>query len=377
MTRSRNISYATLAAFACTATAFGQGALTPAPMPLPPAPVVAPAAPTPPASVASAAAPATASQKVLIIPFAAYNVPDNEQWIPKAVQEDLVAALGATRALSPVAFQGQVIVEDNATAARLAKNASASYAVRGAAQVIEGTIRITAQLIDASTGDTVNSASVTGPINNLLAMEDNLSAQLLGLPATAAAAPTTVGQTPVAPPPAAPQVATVPAAPQAPQIIVVPQPQPVYAPAYNPYPAYSDYYPYDSYYSAYPYYYGGYYSPIWFGTFISGNRFDHGHDHDHDHDGHFGGGGFDGGHGGFDGGHGGGGHTGPRIVSSGGNSATSLPIPTSGAPLPLQRGSLSLPVPQRSAGISAPVSRSFSSPPMGGGMMHGGDGFRR
>ena len=307
MTRMQNTScLATLAAIAYSGSAFAQGMITPTPEQRrrtparPPPPSTQPAPP-----IVSTPVTAPANQRVLVIPFVAYNVPDNEQWIPKAVQEDLVAALGGTHALSPVPFQGQVIVEDNATAAHLAKNASAGYAVRGAAQIVNGTVRITAQLINADNGETVNTASVTGPMNALLAMEDGLAAQLLGLPANAAPNPATVGQTPVAPQPSAEEAAAAPAA-SSPQIIIVPTGQSSYAPAYAPsYPDYSDYgYGYDPYYSygGYPYYYGGFYPGYWYGSIVYINH-NHDHDHDHGHGGNWGGGNWGGGHDGMNGGH--------------------------------------------------------------------------
>src|SRR4051812_6049562 len=95
------------------------------------------------------------AQRVLVIPFSGLNVPESQQWISKGVQENIVADFGRTAGISPVAFAGQVIVEDNATAARIARQASTDLVVRGATQVVGDSVRITAQLIDAKSGDTV------------------------------------------------------------------------------------------------------------------------------------------------------------------------------------------------------------------------------
>jgi TolB-like protein len=184
---------------------------------------------------------AAESQRVLVVPFAVLNVPESQQWISRGVQENLVADFGRTPTFSPIAFQGQVIVEDNGTAARLAKQASAAYAVRGAAQMVGENVRLTAQLIDAKTGDTVSTASVTGPTSTLLKMEDELSAQLRGVSSAAPA----VAVAPAAAP-AAQQV------PVQPQVIVITQPA---APSYQP-PPYPPGYP-AGYVGGYPFGYAG------------------------------------------------------------------------------------------------------------------------
>ena len=161
------------------------------------------------------------AERVLVIPFATLNVPADQQWISKGVEETIVSDLGRAGGLAPVPFEGQIVVEDNATAVRLARQASADLAVRGAAQVVGYHVRLTAQLIDAKTGNTVNTAMATGPVRDLLQLEDQLSAQLRGvpMPATAAggAAPATMPMDATAAVPAqAPQIIIVPSAPSGP-----------------------------------------------------------------------------------------------------------------------------------------------------------------
>ena len=125
----------------------------------------APAIPLPsstPAPIQTASAPARPGTRVLVIPFNVLNVPEGQQWIGQGVQEMLIADLGRSGNLIPMTFPGQVIVEDNATAIRVAKNAGAAYAIRGSAQVVGNLVRITAQVIDVSNGDIVQTAAVTG-----------------------------------------------------------------------------------------------------------------------------------------------------------------------------------------------------------------------
>ena len=201
------------------------------------------------AAAAAFAGIARAGDRVLVVPFNMLNVPAAQQWIGNAVQENLVADLGRSGQFAPLAFRGQVIVEDNATAARLARQAHAPLAIRGAAQVIGDNARLTAQLIDAKSGDTLRTALVTGSAGNLLHMEDELAGQLRGTPAPAAV--------PTAGIPVAPAYA--PAA--QPPVIVIAQPQPAYYPNY----------PYDYNYP-YPYNYPLGYYPFMFYQVTPGSR---------------------------------------------------------------------------------------------------------
>jgi len=234
---------------------------------------------------------ALGDDRVLIVPFDVMNVPEAQQWIGRGVQENLVADMGRNGGMDPILFQGQVIVEDNATAARLARNANAPLVIRGAAQMAGGDVRLTAQLIDSKSGDTVRTALVTGPTGDLLKLEDELARQLRS--AAVPPAPTA----PAASAPATPAVPVmVPVAPS--QIIVISQPQPVY-------------YPSDAYAYGYPL---GYYPWVVYQV-MPGNR---GHGHGR--------------------GEGGGGGGGVHIVQNGGGGGFnpySLPLPTNfDLPLP-------------------------------------------
>ncbi len=200
---------------------------------------------------------ADAGPRVLVIPFSTLNVADSQQWIGRAVQESIIADFGHAGGYAPVAFQGQIIVEDNATAVSLAHKADADFVIRGAAQMVDKTLRITAQMIDARTSDTVTTASVTGGSSDLLKLEDDLSIQLRTHIAAAQQAAQQAAQA---------QAATQPSG----GITYTPaqtyQPAPSYTPGYSYAPTYTyvptyvpTYYDYGyPTYSTYPYYvYGG------------------------------------------------------------------------------------------------------------------------
>ncbi len=274
---------------------------------------------------------AGAGPRVLVIPFSTIHVPEAQQWIAKGAMENIVADLGRSKTYSPIAFKGQLIVEDNATAARLARTASVPLAVRGAAQMVDGNVRLTAQLVDAKSGDTVATGSVTGAVDDLLMLEDELSAQLRG-EKTQKNSATTPANTAV--PPAAGGTQVVPIiiqqpAPQpvAPQVIVISQPQASY-PNYFPYGPYGAYGPYGY---GYPYGYPiGWYSGYYPGAILTVIR----------------GGRHHGGVGGF------------HVIHSGPGKGGSMPLPT-GITMPLPTGAMFLPIPE---GVPAPVPRNLPMP---------------
>jgi TolB-like protein len=254
--------------------------------------------------------------RVLVIPFTTLNVGDNQEWIGRAVQEDIIADFGRTNQFLPVAFQGQIVVEDNATAVSLAHKADATLVIRGSAQMVGPDLRITAQMIDARSGDTVTTASVTGPTADLLKLEDGLSAQLrTNLAAMQAPLPT---QQPAAAQPDQAQASG--------PVTYAPSPayaaQPAYTPGYSYAPTYAaPVYADPGYgYDVSPYYdygylggpivvYGGGFGFRGYGRGFSGGY--HGGGFGGGGGGFHGGGGFSGG-GGFHGGGGGGGGGGHR-----------------------------------------------------------------
>lgn len=207
-----------------------------------------------------------AGPRVLVIPFKTLNMSDDMQWVAKAVQEDVVSDLGRAGGYTPVTTDAQVVVEDNAAAVRIGKQANAAFVVRGAVQQVDQTVRLTGQFIDVGTGDTLNSASVTGPVGQLLRLEDELAKQLRG------ASPVVDAQTaPAQPMTPSSALAPTPAATDT-QVVYVPVPTDV---SYPPGGYYNTPYAYD--YGDYGSYYPGFYSsPIVF--FTSGFGFHRHHD---------------------------------------------------------------------------------------------------
>ncbi|MGN6368980.1 MAG: hypothetical protein ACTHN5_12030 [Phycisphaerae bacterium] len=265
-------------------------------------PATAPQAQTPQQPQATAPAQTQQNQlappgpKVLVIPFATLNVPEGDEWIGRGVAESVVADFGHARAFSPVAFKGQLLVEDNATAISLAHKANADYVIRGAAQRVDQTLRLTAEFIDARNGDTLAAATVTGNGKDLLKLEDDLSTQLRtsAMPIVAAVEQHQMNYIPgnYLPPPQAADNSSGSYYPGYDnQPVYTPTYTPTYVPSYQPtyydssyayngYPSYN--YPYYPSAYSYPYGYGYYPSVVFFGGFGGFSRGFHGHGHDRD-----------------------------------------------------------------------------------------------
>jgi TolB-like protein len=176
MSRHSFISMAFTVAAALGTSGFAQTApqgseATPSTLPA----TVAMTAPVPPIDSLHAV---TAKASVLIFPFVTLNFAEDQQWMGRAIQEDMITEFGRARVFSPFAYHGQLLVEDNDTAIAIAHKFSADFVIRGAAQMVEKDLRLTAQFIDVSTGESIATASSTGSVKDLLKLEDQLSAEL-------------------------------------------------------------------------------------------------------------------------------------------------------------------------------------------------------
>lgn len=197
----------------------------------------------------------TVRQRIIVVPFALLNTQPDQAWMSKAIQDNTVAELGRSPYLNPIAHAGALPNSDAAAAARIARANDAPYAVYGSAQVIDQTVRITAQLVSSRTGDTLGTATSTGPLIDLLRLEDDIVTQLRPIAAALPAA-TVIAQ--AAPQPQAPAAPT-PAYDPHPELNLSLDAQTVHTtpPVYPSYPNYSGYsYPYS--YSYYPYAYNSY-----------------------------------------------------------------------------------------------------------------------
>ena len=129
--------------------------------------------------VAAEATSAWAGTRVVVLPFAGITADvARDGWIGRAVEQNMILALGHGRDVMAVAYPAKVEgVLDGGVAARAARAMRADAAVIGSYEVVEGQIRLTAQVIDGNTGVALSTAQVTGMASGLLALEDQLAEQ--------------------------------------------------------------------------------------------------------------------------------------------------------------------------------------------------------
>jgi TolB-like protein len=143
------------------------------PVPGPRAPVVAAANPAGPAAVAGAGA------KLVILPFESLGGADQRDWVIRALQESFsseAARLGGLFIFSAPAPAGQKI--DSAGAIDIAKTYNGDFVIFGSCQFVDSSMRITGQIVNAKTGESVAGLKASGDMRDLFELEDQLSNQM-------------------------------------------------------------------------------------------------------------------------------------------------------------------------------------------------------
>lgn len=166
--------------------------------------------------------------KLLVLPFSAMNQSEYQPWLGRSIQQSVVSDLmaGAPGRI----ISSQAPAADDAAALDAARKAGAQYVIRGEFASVGADVRITGQVLDATTGKPITAIKATGPASNVFAMEDDLSMQIRRR--LALTPPVRAGESPVAVnPPALDGVGV-----QAPPQPVDPYAQTYVAPAqgYNP-----------------------------------------------------------------------------------------------------------------------------------------------
>ena len=275
----RNPSFAVLVAMCLSAVATAGKTtqpLTPVdqiPVPGPRAPVAA-VNPAPPVEIAPA------GSKVVIVPFESLGNADRRDWVVRALQESFsteAARLGGLFVFSAPAPADQKI--DTAAARDIARTYSGDLVILGSCQFAETGVRITGQIINVKTGESVAGLKASGDMRDLFSLEDQLTGQMsraLRPPKTQLAQ-------------AQPNLILTQPAPQLTADDLYPAPNYSYGSAdaynryyYQPYGAYSFYNGFGGY--TYPGFFGNTYFPATFGfypnRFHPGGEFHHRRDAD-------------------------------------------------------------------------------------------------
>jgi TolB-like protein len=223
---------------------------------------------------ADTTAPATSQTGViLVLPFTAPGA-DGYQWVGQSMQQVLSTDLVHGSTLKVIAPSGATPAADTDAAVKTATDFGANFVIFGQTQILDKTVRMTGEVVDATTGQPVGALKATGPLDQLFQLQDAVASQSLnalpgqmrddewrdrtGYASVPQSAPSDQGAYDQGSPP---------------DNNYYYSNYPDYSyPAYS-YPAYSYGYPYYPY--SYPY---GYYGA----GFVIFDSHDHGHDHSHD-----------------------------------------------------------------------------------------------
>lgn len=222
-------------------------------------------------------------QIILVLPF---EMPAGStgMWIPRAAQQDLITDLAQATLFKVKAPVEPRPADDVDAAVKIGKEYKASIVIFGQAQVVDLTVRLTGQVVDVSTGQTLGALKVTGPLGDLFDLEDALTQEtLVSLPRTMLKPQTLASLEPIGD--QAPIFLLMEPSPfqniAVPMIDAGPQPQkqltyaPVstlFSPIAYPYapgfvPTYAPYAPFGLGYGGFGGFYPGFYSsPAWFGA---------------------------------------------------------------------------------------------------------------
>ena len=128
-------------------------------------------------TVQDAPAPQAATGKVLILPFTPLKPVESEGWIGRSVQQSLVADLMLVSPDHVTASESPVDTPEAAQAA--GQKAGAQQVVFGHYQTTPASaIRVTGQIIDVPTGQTIAGLRATGTTSNIFTVEDAIAAQV-------------------------------------------------------------------------------------------------------------------------------------------------------------------------------------------------------
>lgn len=133
-----------------------------------------------------------ANATLAVMPFSNLNADASIDWLKRGIAETMITDLRDAkrsvverdqldRALAEIALQGDQL-SDESRAARAGRLVGAVAVVVGGYQRAGTELRITARLVTVETGVVEHTAKVTGPLERVFSLQDQVVAQLLKLP---------------------------------------------------------------------------------------------------------------------------------------------------------------------------------------------------
>lgn len=133
------------------------------------------------------------AQPVAVMPFKNLNTDTTLDWLKVGMAETMVSDLRKTgkvrvvereqidRALGEILLQGQRGT-DEGDAAKVGRLVGAKTVVLGSFQQAQKQVRITARFVSVESGEVLDTAKTTGPIDRIFALQDEVVDRLLGAP---------------------------------------------------------------------------------------------------------------------------------------------------------------------------------------------------
>ncbi len=116
---------------------------------------------------------------VLVMPFAPIGDATRLGWVGQAVQQNMMTELARVRSLKVVAGKMEAGAANDADAVKkIAREAGAVFVIFGNFQLVEPDLRITGEMIDVGTGQSIAGLKATGALRDLFDMEDTLAGQV-------------------------------------------------------------------------------------------------------------------------------------------------------------------------------------------------------
>ncbi len=132
----------------------------------------------PPAAVPATQPTSSGPDTVLIMPFAPLGDASRIAWVGQAVQQNMANELSRMRSMKVVPAAQAPAQNDAKSVRKAAAEAGAAYVVFGSFQIVEPDLRITGELLDVRTGQSLAGLKATGALRDLFDMEDTLAAQV-------------------------------------------------------------------------------------------------------------------------------------------------------------------------------------------------------
>jgi TolB-like protein/DNA-binding SARP family transcriptional activator len=133
------------------------------------------------AAVAEAALPLPDKPSIAVLPFQSLSDDPKQERLADGITEDVITDLSQFRGFFVIARNSTQFYEGKAVDIRqIGRELGVQYVVEGSLQVDGNRVRITAQLIDATTGSHVWSEQYDRPLDDVFAVQDEVTEQIVG-----------------------------------------------------------------------------------------------------------------------------------------------------------------------------------------------------